>query len=85
MGAAAALNVTTFAAILARPAHINLEPGPAQIIVHGLAPTLEQTGVTIYTALGRKRLGPATETAPDQRLGRAVLLGGIPRVGSPRQ
>lgn len=40
---------------------------------------------TVYTALGRRRLGVTPQLPPDRRIGRALLLGGVPRVGGSRQ
>jgi hypothetical protein len=38
-----------------------------------------------FTAFGRDRIGKRHEHDPDPRIGRATLLGGIPRIGTDRQ
>ena len=55
-----------------------------------MAGTMEATGDMLaandhrFTALGRGRIGKE-HAKPDSRIGRATLLGGVPRVGSGRQ
>ena len=64
-----------------------LQPGAAQLVQAATfanvpafyGPALG--GDTFFTVFGRRRLGLRCERPADQRVGRAVLLGGVPRVG----
>lgn len=83
---AATLGVTLGDLVLAatgsRPnfGHVSVTLGALTVAATGV-PVIQ----TVYSALSRQRVGRTPEVAPDMRIGRAVLLGGVPRIGTARQ
>ena len=83
---AATLGVTLGDLVLAatgsRPnfGHVSVTLGALTVAATGV-PVIQ----TVYSALSRQRVGRTPEVAPDMRIGRAALLGGVPRIGSTRQ
>ena len=83
---AATLGVTLGDLVLAatgsRPnfGHVSVTLGALTVAATGV-PVIQ----TVYSALSRQRVGRTPEVAPDMRIGRAALLGGVPRIGTARQ